>query len=318
MKIGIAGTGRMGAAIAQRLMSVGHDVTVWNRTPAKTKPLARAGAKVAVSAARARERVRGRDHHPHRRRGDRRDLRRRGGTARRRREGQALHRDEHGAARDDREARGEGESEGRGARRLPGRRLDRPGARRQALRLRRRRATPTSRARSRSSTRCAAGSSTSARSAAGARMKLAINLPLLVYWQSLGEALALERAARARSGARHRHPHRHLGRAEHAQDRAAPRSRPRCSGKDVTPVTFDVDSIRKDLRTMIEEGARARRRAAGDRARAGVLRPRVARGPRRGGLHEAAGVLGRARRASPGLIGAAPRPNMGPAKDPAL
>ena len=30
--------------------------------------------------------------------------------------------------------------------------------------------------------------------------------------------------------------------------------RRRCSGKEVTPVTFDVDSIRKDLRTMIEEG----------------------------------------------------------------
>jgi 3-hydroxyisobutyrate dehydrogenase len=25
-------------------------------------------------------------------------------------------------------------------------------------------------------------------------------------------------------------------------------------GKEITPVTFDVDSIRKDLRTMIEEG----------------------------------------------------------------
>src|SRR5215475_3530705 len=46
MKIGICGTGRMGSAIAQRLLSVGHDVGVWNRNPAKTKPLADAGAKV--------------------------------------------------------------------------------------------------------------------------------------------------------------------------------------------------------------------------------------------------------------------------------
>ena len=39
MKIGIAGTGRMGAAIALRLMDVGHDVTVWNRTPAHSMQL---------------------------------------------------------------------------------------------------------------------------------------------------------------------------------------------------------------------------------------------------------------------------------------
>ena len=39
MKVGIAGTGRMGAAIAQRLMERGHELTVWNRTPEKTKAL---------------------------------------------------------------------------------------------------------------------------------------------------------------------------------------------------------------------------------------------------------------------------------------
>jgi len=32
MQIGIAGIGKMGAAIAQRLMEVGHKVTVWNRS----------------------------------------------------------------------------------------------------------------------------------------------------------------------------------------------------------------------------------------------------------------------------------------------
>jgi len=51
MKIGIAGTGRMGAAIAQRLMGLGHELTVWNRTAEKTKELAAAGAKVAASPA---------------------------------------------------------------------------------------------------------------------------------------------------------------------------------------------------------------------------------------------------------------------------
>jgi len=51
MKIGIAGTGRMGAAIAARLMGLGHELTVWNRTAEKTKELAAAGAKVAASPA---------------------------------------------------------------------------------------------------------------------------------------------------------------------------------------------------------------------------------------------------------------------------
>src|SRR5437588_10121399 len=45
MQIGIAGLGRMGAAVAARLMEVGHRVTVWNRTPDKAKPLSDAGAK---------------------------------------------------------------------------------------------------------------------------------------------------------------------------------------------------------------------------------------------------------------------------------
>jgi 3-hydroxyisobutyrate dehydrogenase len=49
MQIGVAGLGAMGSAIAARLMETGHQVTVWNRTVAKTKPLADAGAKVAAS-----------------------------------------------------------------------------------------------------------------------------------------------------------------------------------------------------------------------------------------------------------------------------
>ena len=41
----------MGAAIAARLIDAGHELTVWNRTPDKAKPLAAAGAKVAASPA---------------------------------------------------------------------------------------------------------------------------------------------------------------------------------------------------------------------------------------------------------------------------
>src|SRR5437762_12661690 len=51
MKIGVCGTGRMGSAIAQRLMSSGHAVGVWNRNAAKTKPLTDAGAELFASPA---------------------------------------------------------------------------------------------------------------------------------------------------------------------------------------------------------------------------------------------------------------------------
>jgi 3-hydroxyisobutyrate dehydrogenase len=51
MHIGVAGLGAMGAPIAARLMEVGHQVTVWNRSADKTKPLAAAGAKVAATPA---------------------------------------------------------------------------------------------------------------------------------------------------------------------------------------------------------------------------------------------------------------------------
>jgi 3-hydroxyisobutyrate dehydrogenase len=51
MHIGVAGLGGMGAAIAARLLEVGHQVTVWNRNAGKTKALADAGAKVAATPA---------------------------------------------------------------------------------------------------------------------------------------------------------------------------------------------------------------------------------------------------------------------------
>src|ERR1044071_7378416 len=49
MQIGIAGLGRMGAAMALRLMEVGHALTVWNRSPEKAKPVTDAGAKLVSS-----------------------------------------------------------------------------------------------------------------------------------------------------------------------------------------------------------------------------------------------------------------------------
>lgn len=43
--IGIAGTGRMGTAFARRLIEMGHSVRVWNRTPERTGPAVAAGAE---------------------------------------------------------------------------------------------------------------------------------------------------------------------------------------------------------------------------------------------------------------------------------
>ncbi len=49
MQIGIAGLGRMGEAIARRLIEAGHTLSVWNRSPEKARPLEPAGAALARS-----------------------------------------------------------------------------------------------------------------------------------------------------------------------------------------------------------------------------------------------------------------------------
>src|ERR1700674_4323841 len=45
MKIGVAGTGRMGTAIVRRLIATGHDVGVWNRTVDNALDAREAGAR---------------------------------------------------------------------------------------------------------------------------------------------------------------------------------------------------------------------------------------------------------------------------------
>jgi 3-hydroxyisobutyrate dehydrogenase len=50
-RLGWVGAGRMGQALAARLLAAGHDVAVYNRTRAKTESLAAAGATVVDSPA---------------------------------------------------------------------------------------------------------------------------------------------------------------------------------------------------------------------------------------------------------------------------
>ncbi len=86
----------------------------------------------------------------------------------------------------------------------------------------------------------------------GARMKLAINLPLLVYWQALGESLSLVRDLQIE-------PQRLMdiladtsGAATMMKNRA-PIIAAALGGKEPN-VTSNVDTMRKDLAEMIAEG----------------------------------------------------------------
>ncbi len=87
---------------------------------------------------------------------------------------------------------------------------------------------------------------------AGARMKLAINLPLLVYWQALGEALSLVRDLNL-------DPNRLMdiladtsGAPNMMKNRAATVAGA-LGGKEPSPVTVNVDTMKKDLSEMVEE-----------------------------------------------------------------
>ena len=49
MKVGIIGIGILGNAVALRLLDLGYDVTVYNRTQGKTNEVEKKGARVALS-----------------------------------------------------------------------------------------------------------------------------------------------------------------------------------------------------------------------------------------------------------------------------
>src|SRR5713101_7607013 len=251
MKIGIAGTGRMGAAIAQRLMALGHELTVWNRTAEKAQALASAGAKVAATpfqAASFSETVitiltdaAAIDTAYHARDGllsgnvtgklfiemstvrpeTEREL-----FAKIREKGAAMVEcpvgGTVGPARDGKLFGFVGGDASDVARAKPlldqlCRRVEHVGP-----------------------------------VGAGASMKLAINLPLLVFWQAFGEALALCRSLGLDS-ARIVDIFADTSGGPNVLKGRGPVLAAALQGKDVGAITVDVDAMRKDLRTMIEE-----------------------------------------------------------------
>jgi 3-hydroxyisobutyrate dehydrogenase-like beta-hydroxyacid dehydrogenase len=59
-KVAVVGLGAMGSRIARRLLGAGHELVVWNRSPAKAEPLVEAGAvaeQTPAEAARAADAV---------------------------------------------------------------------------------------------------------------------------------------------------------------------------------------------------------------------------------------------------------------------
>src|ERR1051326_250718 len=51
MRVGVAGLGRMGAAMAARLAEVGYQVSGWNRSAEKAQPLVSAGVTIEQTPA---------------------------------------------------------------------------------------------------------------------------------------------------------------------------------------------------------------------------------------------------------------------------
>jgi 3-hydroxyisobutyrate dehydrogenase len=89
---------------------------------------------------------------------------------------------------------------------------------------------------------------------AGASMKLAINLPLLVYYQALGEALSLCHSLDIEP-ARLIDIFADTSGGPNMLKVRGPAIAATLQGQETSPITFDVDLVRKDLRTMLDEAA---------------------------------------------------------------
>jgi len=255
MKIGIAGTGRMGSAIAQRLIECGHTVTVWNRSREKTKASQDAGARVAATAAElasgceavisiltnaaAIDSV----------------YRGPSGLLSVDVKGRLFI--EMSTVRPDTERALAAAVEKQGAQMVEcpvggtvgpareGKLIGLVGADDAAFG----RAKPLLEQMCRRIERCGA-------IGAGATMKLAVNLPLIVFWEAFGEAMALARPLGLDAAALVELFAETGGGTNVLKNRSALVAKA-LAGEETGPATFDLDSMRKDLRAMLEE-ARSR------------------------------------------------------------
>jgi len=252
MRIGIAGLGRMGAAMAARLMEVGHELTVWNRSPDKTKPLTDAGAAAAATPSELAGRVEAiitilTD-------AEAVDAVYRGpsGLLSENLDGKLVI--EMSTVRPETEIALAQEVRAKGAAfvECPVGGTTGPARAGKLIGLVGGEAADVARARPILEGLCrrieAVGPV-----GAGASMKLAINLPLLVFYQALGEAYALcrhldlDRSAMMDLFA-------DTSGAPNMLKLRAPAIAASLSGEFPATPTFDLDSIRKDLRTMLAEG----------------------------------------------------------------
>lgn len=252
MKIGIAGTGRMGAALASRLLGLGHSVAVWNRTAAKAYPL---GADGATLAATPSELATGADF-----------------VISVLTDAAAIDATYEGAkgllagevrgklfvdmstVRPEVEAALAGRVRARGAALVecPVGGSVGPAREGKLFGFVGGAAADVARARPLLEQLCRRVEHVGA-VGAGASLKLAINLPLLVYYQALGEALSLCRGLDLESARLLDIFADTSGGPNMLKTRGATIAAA-LDGKPTAPVTFDVDLVRKDLRIMLEEG----------------------------------------------------------------
>ncbi|MBI2296327.1 MAG: NAD(P)-dependent oxidoreductase [Betaproteobacteria bacterium] len=251
MKIGIAGAGKMGAAIAGRLLGLGQPVTVWNRTPGKTTSLAAAGARLAATPAalaaesetvitiltdaKAIEAV---YHGPQ-------------GLLSGNVSGKLFV--EMSTVRPETAIALASKVKQKGAVMIdcPVGGTVGPAKDGKLFGFAGGEAADVARAKPLLDQMCRRVEHVGP-IGAGARMKLAINLPLMVYWQAFGEALALCAPLKL-DPARLMDIFADTSGGPNALKVRGPTIAGALKGEEVKAVTFDVDSARKDLRSMIEE-----------------------------------------------------------------
>jgi 3-hydroxyisobutyrate dehydrogenase len=252
MRIGVAGLGKMGAAIAARLMECGHDVVVWNRSADKTRPLADAGATVASSPADVTAQA---------------DV-----IVTILTDGTAIDAVYHGASGllsgdvsgklfiDMSTVQPETEialadrvrAKGAAFVECPVGGTTGPARQGKLFGFAGGEAADVTRAKPLLDQVCRRVEHVG-EVGAGAGMKLAINLPLMIYWQALGEALAISRHLNV-DPARMMDIIADTSGASTAVKNRGPNIASWLAGGDFGAVTFNLDDARKDIRTMIAQG----------------------------------------------------------------